>query len=203
MFTPIKQALLATLLLTLLCGLVYPFAITYLSQFLFPFQAHGSILTKEGKIIGSSLIGQNFQQAHYFHSRPSATTSPDPLDSQNSILAPYNALNSGGSNESPSSKNYADRVQSRFAELKRDNPDAKNPPPIDLVTASASGLDMDISPAAAYYQIPRIAKLRHLPEENLTQLVKDHTEKRLWGLIGEPHVNVLALNLDLDHLSPP
>jgi K+-transporting ATPase ATPase C chain len=147
-------------------------------------------------VVGSALIGQEFDSDKYFHSRLSATTAPDPKDPTKTVAAPYNAMNSGGSNLGPSNKALIDRVQGDIYKLKRENPFA--PVPIDLVTTSASGLDPNISPEAALFQAPRIAKARNLPEDRVRQLVADHTEGRLFGLLGEPRVNVLLLNLALD-----
>jgi K+-transporting ATPase ATPase C chain len=142
------------------------------------------------------LIGQQFTSDKYFHGRPSATTAPDPADSSKTVPAPYNAANSGGSNLGPTSKALIDRVKDDVEKLKTENPSM--PVPIDLVTTSASGLDPDISPEAALFQVPRVAKARNLPEDAVRKLVDDHIEGRLAGLLGEPRVNVLALNLALD-----
>ena len=155
-------------------------------------------MSVDGKVVGSALIGQNFTGDNYFHGRPSATTDTDPNDSTKTIPAPYNADNSGGSNLGPTSKALLDRVTADTDKLAKQNPGT--PVPIDLVTTSASGLDPDVTPAGALFQVPRIAKARHLPEETVRKLVQDHTTGRLAGLIGEPHVNVLELNLALDAL---
>jgi len=198
MWTLTKQALLSTLVLTLLCGLAYPFALTGLSQLLFPAQAHGSLVDRDGKVVGSALIAQAFATPGYFHPRPSATTDTDPNDSTKTIPAPYNAANSGASNYAPTAKGLVDDVQARLDALKTENPDARIPVPVDLVTTSASGLDPDISPAAAEYQLPRVAVARHLSEVELRKLVAQATEGRTFGVIGEARVNVLKLNLLLD-----
>lgn len=199
MFKHLKQALLATIVLTLLLGLAYPLAMTYLSGALFPHQAHGSLITKaDGTVIGSELIGQNFTGADYFHGRPSATTDTDPNDSTKTVPAPYNAASSNASNAAPSSKALVADVQARVEALQAENPDAKGEVPVDLVTTSASGLDPHISVAGALYQLPRVAKARGMGEEALLKLVQDNTEGRTFGLLGEPRVNVLKLNLALD-----
>jgi K+-transporting ATPase ATPase C chain len=157
------------------------------------------LIERDGKVIGSALIGQEFKSDKYFHGRPSATTAPDPNDSSKSVPAPYNAANSGGSNLGPSNKALIDRVQTDLDTLKKENPSAAVP--ADLVTTSASGLDPDISPEAAYFQVPRVAKARNLPEDVVRQLVSANIEERSLGILGEPRVNVLLLNLALDHLS--
>jgi K+-transporting ATPase ATPase C chain len=184
--------------LTILTGLVYPLAMTGLAQALFPRQANGSLVERQGKVIGSALIGQNFTRPGYFHGRPSATTDTDPKDPSKTIPAPYNAANSGGSNAGPTSKALIERVRADAKALEAENPDT--PIPVDLVTTSASGLDPDISPAAALFQVPRIARERHLPEQRVRDLVTSHVEGRFLGVIGEPRVNVLELNLGLDAL---
>jgi K+-transporting ATPase ATPase C chain len=182
--------------MTVLTGLVYPLGMTGIAQIVFPHQANGSLIEKDGKVIGSSLIGQNFTSDKYFHGRPSATTEPDPKDSTKTVPTPYAADNSVGSNAGPTSKSLIERVTGDAKTLKEENPSA--PVPVDLVTTSASGLDPDITPAAALFQVPRVAKARNLPEDRVRALVTDRTQGRLLGLIGEPHVNVLALNLALD-----
>jgi K+-transporting ATPase ATPase C chain len=182
--------------LTLITGLAYPLGITELAQLLFPHQANGSLIERDGKVIGSELIGQNFASERYFHGRPSATTDTDPNDPSKTVPAPYNASNSGGSNLAPTSKSLAERVAGDVKTLKAENPAA--PVPVDLVTTSASGLDPDITPAAAIFQIPRVAKARGISEERLRELVDKTTEGRSLGVIGEPRVNVLKLNLSLD-----
>jgi K+-transporting ATPase ATPase C chain len=199
MFKHIRQALLATIVLTLILGLGYPLAMTYLSGALFPHQAHGSLIKKEdGTVIGSELIGQSFTGVSYFHGRPSATTDTDPNDATKTVPAPYNAASSNASNAAPSSKALVADVQSRIEALKAENPDATGPVPVDLVTASGSGLDPHISVAAALYQVPRVAKARGLTNDDVIRLVQANTEGRTFGLLGEPRVNVLKLNLALD-----
>jgi K+-transporting ATPase ATPase C chain len=157
------------------------------------------LIERNGTVVGSELIGQVFESDKYFHGRPSATTAPDPNDATKTVPAPYNAANSGGSNLGPSNKALVDRVQGDMDKLKQEN--ASAPVPADLVTTSASGLDPHISPEAALFQVPRIAKARNVPEDRIRQLVADHTERRLFGLLGEPRVNVLLLNLALDQLA--
>lgn len=183
-------------LMTVITGIVYPLSMTGIAQAVFPHQANGSLIEKDGKVIGSALIGQNFTSDKYFHGRPSATTAPDPNDASKTVPAPYNAANSGGSNLGPTSKTLVDRVKEDAAKLAAENPNA--PIPSDLVTTSASGLDPDITPAGALFQVPRVAKARGLPEDKVRQLLEEHINGRLLGIIGEPHVNVLQLNLALD-----
>src|SRR5947209_7725361 len=189
MLREIRPAIILLLLLTLITGLAYPLAMTVLAGTIFPKQAEGSLIESDGKVIGSALIGQEFKDDRYFHGRPSATSAPDPADSTKTVAAPYNAANSGGSNLGPTSKALNDRVKDDVEKLKAENPQASVP--VDLVTTSASGLDPDISPAAALFQVPRVAKARNLPVEQLRQLVAQLTEGRLAGLLGEPRVNVL------------
>jgi potassium-transporting ATPase KdpC subunit len=196
MLREIRPAIVVLVALTLITGLAYPLAMTGIAEVIFPNQAQGSMIERNGTVVGSALIGQQFASDKYFHGRPSATTAPDPKDPTKTVPAPYNAENSGGSNLGPSNKALIDRVQGDIDTLKKENPSA--PVPIDLVTTSASGLDPDISPDAALFQVPRIAKARNLPEDRVRQLVADHTEGRLFGLLGEPRVNVLLLNLALD-----
>ncbi len=195
----IRPAIVVLVALTLITGLVYPLAMTGIAQVLFPRQAQGSLIERNGMVVGSELIGQVFESDKYFHGRPSATTAPDPNDSTKTVPAPYNAANSGGSNLGPSNKALIDRVQGDIEKLKQENSSAAVP--ADLVTTSASGLDPHISPEAAIFQVPRIAKARNLPEDRIRQLVADHTEGRFLGLLGEPRVNVLLLNLALDQLA--
>jgi potassium-transporting ATPase KdpC subunit len=199
MLREIRPAIVVLVALTLITGLVYPLVMTGIAQVVFPHQANGSMIERDGKVIGSELIGQNFTSDKYFHGRPSATTAPDPKDPSKTVPAPYNADNSGGSNLGPSNKALIDRVKGDIATLQKQNPGT--PVPIDLVTTSGSGLDPDISPEAALFQVPRIAKARNLPEDRIRQLVDDNTDGRLFGLLGEPRINVLQLNLALDHLA--
>jgi K+-transporting ATPase ATPase C chain len=196
MLKEIRPAIILLVALTLITGLAYPLAMTAIAGVLFPKQAQGSLIERDGKVVGSALIGQEFKDDKYFHGRPSATTAPDPADSTKTVSAPYNAANSGGSNLGPTSKALADRVKEDVDKLKAENPQL--PVPIDLVTTSASGLDPDISPEGALFQVPRVAKARNMPEDRVRQLVGANTQGRLAGLLGEPRVNVLALNLALD-----
>jgi len=198
MLKQIRPAIVMIVGMTIITGLAYPLAMTGIAQSLFRHQANGSLIEKDGKVIGSELIGQNFTSEKYFHGRPSATTDTDPNDATKTIPAPYNAANSSGSNLGPTSKTLIDRVKDDAAKLAAENPNA--PVPVDLVTTSASGLDPDISPAAALFQVPRVAKARGLSEDAVQRLVEDHIVGRLVGIIGEPHVNVLQLNLALDAL---
>jgi potassium-transporting ATPase KdpC subunit len=199
MLREIRPAIVVLVALTLVAGLVYPLVMTGIAEVIFPYQAQGSMIERGGKVIGSLLIGQEFKSDKYFHGRPSATTAPDPSDPTKRVAAPYNAANSGGSNLAPSNKTLIDRVEGDIDKLKQENPSA--PVPADLVTTSASGLDPDISPEAAFFQVPRIAKARNLPEDRVRQLVDDNTKGRFLGLLGEPRVNVLLLNLALDRLT--
>lgn len=196
MLTHLRPALVMMLLMTVITGIAYPLAMTGLAGALFPHQAAGSLVERGGKIVGSELIGQNFASDAYFHPRPSATTDTDPADATKTIAAPYNAANSSGSNLGPTAKALADRVKDDVARLKAENPSA--PVPGDLVTTSGSGLDPHISPVAAFFQVPRVAKARKLSEAVVQELVAAHIEGAVIGLIGEPRVNVLALNLALD-----
>jgi K+-transporting ATPase ATPase C chain len=199
MLKELRPAIMMVVLTTLLFGLAYPLGMTGAAQFLFPSQANGSLLKdKNGQVIGSALIGQNFTSAKYFHGRPSVTTEPDPKDSTKTIPTPYAADNSSASNLGPTSKALVDRVKGDVATLKAQNSAAV---PVDLVTSSASGLDPDVTPAGAYFQVPRVAKARNLPEDKVRDLVAQHIEGRFLGVFGEPHVNVLELNLALDKLS--
>ena len=198
MLKEIRPAIVMMVLLTALTGLVYPLAMTGVAQAVFPRQANGSLIVKDGKVIGSELIGQNFADAKYFHGRPSATTDADPNDATKTVPAPYNAANSSGSNAGPTSKALFERVQGDTDKLKAENPTAAVP--IDLVTTSASGLDPHITPAAAHFQVPRVAKARGLPEAKVRELVTESIEGRFLGVLGEPRVNVLQLNMALDAL---
>ena len=199
MLKEIRPAIVLVVILTLITGLVYPLAMTGIAEAIFPKQAQGSLVEVDGKVVGSALIGQEFTSDKYFHGRPSATTAPDPNDPTKTVPAPYNAANSGGSNLAPSNKALIDRVQGDLEKLRKENPSA--PVPADLVTTSGSGLDPDISPEAAYFQVPRVAKARNLTEDRVRQLVGEHVEERFLGILGEPRVNVLLLNLALDRLS--
>lgn len=194
----IRPAIMMIVVMTIITGLVYPLGMTGIAQLVFPQQANGSLITQNGKVIGSALIGQNFTSDKYFWGRPSATTEPDPKDPSKTVPVPYAADNSGGSNLGPTSKALVARVKDQAAALAKTNPG--KPIPVDLVTTSASGLDPDVTPAGALFQVPRVAKARNLPEAQVRQLVEDHTTGRLFGIIGEPHVNVLKLNLALDAL---
>jgi len=198
MLREIRPAIVLLVGLTLITGLAYPLAMTGIAGVLFSKQAQGSLIEKDGKVVGSALIGQEFKDDKYFHGRPSATTAPDPNDSTKTVSAPYNAANSGGSNLGPTSKALADRVKEDVDKLKAENP--SQPVPVDLVTTSGSGLDPNISPEAALFQVPRVAKVRNIPEAKLRQLVEEHVEGRTLGILGEPRVNVLLLNLALDRL---
>nr|WP_249033456.1 potassium-transporting ATPase subunit KdpC [Thermosporothrix hazakensis] len=194
----IRPAVLITILLVIITGLIYPGIVTGLAQLLFPYQANGSIHMVNGKPIGSDLIGQYWTEPKYFHGRPSVTVSV----SDSSRSEPYNAQNSTASNQGPTNQNLTKAVEERIAELKKENPDVKpgTPIPVDLVTASGSGLDPDITLAGAEYQVPRIAKARGISEAQVEQVIKEHTQGRFLGFLGEPHVNVLELNLALDAL---
>ena len=196
MLKQIRPALTLLIALTVVTGLIYPLAITGLAGVMFPDRANGSLIVRNGQVIGSALIGQNFTEDKYFHGRPSATTAPDPKDASKTVPAPYNAANSGGSNLGPTSKALAERVKADVEKLKGENP--PQPVPVDLVTTSGSGLDPDISPNAALFQVPRVARARGLPENRVRALVVAQTKGRLMGWLGEPRVNVLKLNLALD-----
>jgi potassium-transporting ATPase KdpC subunit len=199
MLREIRPAIVVLVALTLITGLVYPLAMTGIAKVVFSRQAEGSLIERDGKVVGSALIGQEFTSDKYFHGRPSATTAPDPADPSKSVAVPYNAANSGGSNLGPSNKALIDRVQGDLDSLKKKNPSAAVP--ADLVTTSGSGLDPDISPEAAYFQVPRVAKTRNLAEDKVRQLVSEHVQERFLGVLGEPRVNVLLLNLALDRMS--
>ena len=199
MLKEIRPAILVLVALTLITGLAYPLAMTAIAGVAFPKQAQGSLIERDGKVVGSALIGQDFNDDKYFHGRPSATSAPDPADASKTVPAPYNAANSGGSNLGPTSKALNDRIKEDVDRLKAENPAADVP--VDLVTTSASGLDPDISPQAALFQLSRVARARHMTEERVRELVTENTEGRFAGLLGEPRVNVLALNLALDATS--
>ncbi|HXY99356.1 MAG TPA: K(+)-transporting ATPase subunit C [Stellaceae bacterium] len=198
MLNQIRPAVLMIVGFTIITGIAYPLAITGIAELVFPRQSHGSLVVRDGTVLGSELIGQEFTQDKYFHGRPSATTEPDPKDPSKTVSVAYAADNSAGSNLGPTSKALVDRVKDDAARLAAENPSA--PVPVDLVTTSASGLDPDITPAGALFQVPRVAKARGLPEERVRRLVETHTEERFLGILGEPHVNVLKLNLALDAL---
>jgi len=198
MLKEIRPAIVMIVLLTIVTGLIYPLAMTGIAQALFPRQANGSLIVKDGKVLGSELIGQNFADARYFHGRPSATSDTDPNDATKTVPAPYNAANSSGSNAGPTSKALIERIQGDVDKLKAENPNA--PVPVDLVTTSGSGLDPHITPAAAYFQVPRVAKARGLPEARVQELVTQNIEGRFLGVLGERRVNVLQLNMALDAL---
>jgi potassium-transporting ATPase KdpC subunit len=200
MLREIRPAIVLVIALTVITGLVYPLAMTGIAGFVFPSRAAGSLIERDGKVVGSALIGQEFATERYFHGRPSATTAPDPQDSTKTVPKPYNAANSGGSNLGPTNKALIERVSADVEKLKKENPSAAVP--IDLVTTSGSGLDPDISPEAAFFQVPRIAKARDVSEDRIRQLVNENIERPFAGLIGEARVNVLALNLALDRIAP-
>ena len=183
----LKIAILMTLATTVLLGIIYPFVVTGLAQALFHDKASGQLIYRNGQLIGSKIIGQEFSGAGYLHSRPSAAGNG------------YDAANSGGTNLGPTNQKLLDRVKTDTAALQAENPG--QPVPVDLVTTSASGLDPDITPAAAEFQVPRIAKARGISEQQLREIIARHTEGRQWGFLGEPRVNVLAVNLELDDLS--
>jgi potassium-transporting ATPase KdpC subunit len=195
----IRPAIVMIIAMTVITGIIYPLLMTGIAQAVFPYQANGSLIEKDGKVIGSALIGQNFTSDKYFHGRPSATTEPDPKDATKTVPVPYAADNSASSNLGPTSKALVDRVKGDAETLAKENPGT--PIPSDLVTTSASGLDPDITPAGALFQVPRVAKARGLAEDKVRQLVEDHVTGRLLGIIGEPHVNVLKLNLALDAMN--
>ncbi|HZK92034.1 MAG TPA: K(+)-transporting ATPase subunit C [Stellaceae bacterium] len=196
MLKEIRPAIVMIVAMTIVTGLIYPLGMTGIAQLLFPAQANGSLIERDGKVVGSALIGQNFTDAKYFHGRPSATTEADPNDATKTVPAPYAADNSAGSNLGPTSKALVERVAGDAKKLQAETP--STPVPVDLVTTSASGLDPDITPAGALFQVPRVAKARGMSEEALKKLVEDKTTRRNFGLLGEARVNVLALNLALD-----
>ena len=196
MLKELRPAIVLLLAFTILTGLVYPLVMTGVAQVIFPYQAQGSFIEKDGKVVGSAQIGQSFTSDRYFHGRPSATLGPDPADPSKSTSVPYNAANSGGSNLGPTSKALMERITAGVDKLKQENPSSQVP--TDLVTTSGSGLDPDITPETAYFQVPRVAKARNLPENDVSRLVADNIQGRTLGIFGEPRVNVLALNLALD-----
>lgn len=199
MLKELRPAIVLVVAMTLITGLAYPLAMTGLARVVFPNQSQGSLIVLDGKVVGSALIGQSFSADRYFRGRPSATTEPDPKDPSKSVEAPYNAANSMGSNLGPTSKALIERVKGDVQKLKAEN--GSESVPIDLVTTTASGLDPHISPEAALFQVPRVAKARNLPEDRVRELVNQQTEGRLLGFLGEPRVNVLALNLALDRMA--
>jgi len=201
MLREIRPALVLFVALVVITGLIYPLAMTGIAQVVFPHQANGSLIQQNGQVIGSALIGQSFTSDKYFHSRPSATLGPDPNDATKTTVVPDNAVNSMGSNLGPTSKALSDRLNADVAKLKAENPSA--PVPVDMVTTSGSGLDPDISPEAAYFQVPRIAKARSMTEDQLKQLIAANVQGRFLGVLGEPHINVLSLNLALDAAAHP
>src|SRR5258707_4932435 len=174
MLREIRPAIIILVALTLITGLVYPLAMTAIAGVIFPGRAEGSLIERDGKVVGSALIGQEFKDDKYFHGRLSATTAPDPNDSTKTVPAPYNAANSGGSNLGPTNKSLVERVQGDVDKLKQENPSAAVP--IDLVTTSGGGLDPHVSPEAALFQVPRVAKARNMPEDRVRQLVEEHVE---------------------------
>jgi len=200
MLTHLRPAFVMLGLFTLLTGLAYPLTMTGVAQALFPHQANGSLIVKDGKVVGSELIGQNFTADAYFHGRPSATSDTDPTDATKTISAPYNAANSSGSNLGPTAKALLDRIKDDTAKLQAENPG--KPVPVDLVTASGSGLDPEMSIAAAQFQVPRVAKARGVDEQIVRDLILVSIKPRTLGLLGEPTLNVLALNQALDATAP-
>lgn len=196
MLTHLRPAVTMMALFTLLLGGIYPYLITGVAQIAFPLAANGSLVSRDGSVVGSSLIGQAFASDKYFQGRPSATTGTDPNDASKSIAQPYNADNSTGSNLGPTSKPLADRVAASIADLRKQG--VTTDIPADAVTTSGSGLDPDITPADAAMQVARVAKARGLPQAQVQAMVESQTQSRFLGVIGEPRVNVLALNLALD-----
>ena len=202
MLKELRPAFALLVIMTVITGLAYPLGVTGLAKVLFPWRASGSLIEKNGTVIGSDLIGQAFTQARYFHGRPSATTAPDPADATKTVSAPYNAQNSGASNLAPSAKALADKVGDAVKAVRAENPGEKGPVPSDLVTNSASGLDPDISPQAANFQAKRIAAARRAPLSDIRALIASQTEARPLATLGEDRVNVLKLNMALDERYP-
>lgn len=202
MLKELRPALSMMIAMTVVTGIAYPLAVTGIAQSVFPSQAGGSLIEKDGKVIGSELIGQPFTGPGYFWGRPSATSGADPNDPTKTTSVPYNAANSSGSNYGPTSKTLIDGAAANIEALKAAHPDQKGPVPADLVTASGSGLDPHITPAAAGWQVKRVASARHASFDAVQQLVAEHTEGRSLGILGEPRVNVLKLNLALDEKWP-
>ncbi|WP_027173408.1 K(+)-transporting ATPase subunit C [Methylobacterium sp. 10] len=200
MLNQLRPALVLLIALTAITGLAYPLAMTGIAGVIFPAKAGGSLIERDGRVVGSSLIGQSFTSERYFQGRPSATSAADPTDATKTVPAPYNAANSSGSNLGPTSAALAERVKADVAARQAENPG--RPVPVDLVTTSGSGLDPDVSPDAALFQVPRVAKARNLSENRVRSLVEAQVQGRLLGILGEPRVNMLALNLALDGLSP-
>jgi K+-transporting ATPase ATPase C chain len=196
MLKELRPAIVLIIAFTIITGLLYPLAMTGIAGVIFPYQAKGSLIEKDGKVIGSELMGQAFASDRYFHGRPSATIGPDPADPSKTTSVPYNAANSMGSNLGPTNKALIDRVKADVDKLKAENPSAQVP--IDLVTTSGSGLDPDVSPEGALFQVARVAKARNMSEDSVRQLVNENTKGRTLGILGEPRVNVLELNLALD-----
>ncbi|MHB1217271.1 MAG: potassium-transporting ATPase subunit KdpC [Alphaproteobacteria bacterium] len=203
MLTHLRPALVLFVLLAALTGIGYPLAITGIAQAVFPTQANGSLVVRDGTVIGSSLIGQNFSDRKYFWPRPSATSAPDPADSSKTVASPYNAAASTGSNLGPTSKALMERVSGDIERQRNDNGAGSAAVPVDLVTASGSGLDPHITPAAARFQVERVAAARGMAEADVQSLVDRMTQGRDLGILGEPRVNVLALNMALDQLARP
>src|SRR4051812_34555532 len=191
MVKQIRSMLALLVALVVITGLIYPLVITGIAQAVFPAAANGSLIERDGHVVGSALIGQQFSDDRYFHGRPSATSAADPADATKTVASPYNAANSAGSNLGPTSKALADRLKDDVDNLRQENPGA--PVPVDLVTTSGGGLDPDISPEAARFQAPRIAKARNLPETRLQALIDSQVKGRTFGLLGETRVNVLEL----------
>ena len=196
MLKQLRPALVMIVALTAITGLAYPLAVTGVAGALFPHQANGSLIVENGTVVGSELIGQNFTSERYFHGRPSVTLGPDPADPSKTTTVPYNAVNSMGSNAGPGNAALIERIKVDVEKLKAEN--SSQPVPIDLVTSTGSGLDPHISPDAALFQVPRVAKARGVAEDQIRTLVQEHTDGRLLGVLGEPRVNVLALNRALD-----